>query len=80
MIDVYIDDLLPHAPLELCSYWGCGQIFHIAKNITITKINGSLFSTVDSLSVDASLQGIKRPSSSQELDSEHSVKKIHLEA
>ena len=78
-----IDDLLPHAPLELCSYWGCGQIFHIiviAKNITITKINGSLLPTVDSLSVDASLQGIKRPSSSQELDSEHSVKKIHLEA
>ena len=34
----------------------------------------------DSLSADASLQGIKRPSSSQELDSEHSVKKIHLEA
>ena len=24
----YIDDLLPYAPLELCSYWGCGQVFH----------------------------------------------------
>ena len=27
-INVYIDDLLPHATLELCSYWGCGQVFH----------------------------------------------------
>jgi hypothetical protein len=25
----YIDDLLPYAPLELCSYWGCGQVFHL---------------------------------------------------
>ena len=24
-IDVYIDNLLPHASLELCSYWGCGH-------------------------------------------------------
>ena len=24
----YIDDLVPYAPLELCSYWGCGQVFH----------------------------------------------------
>ena len=24
----YIDDLLPHEPLELCSHWGCGQVFH----------------------------------------------------
>jgi hypothetical protein len=24
----YIDDLLPHAPLPLCSYWGHGQEFH----------------------------------------------------
>ena len=23
----YIDDLLPHAPLELCCYWRCGQVF-----------------------------------------------------
>ena len=23
----YIDDLLPYAPLELCSYWVCGQVF-----------------------------------------------------
>ena len=23
----YIDDLLPHAPLPLCSYWGHGQVF-----------------------------------------------------
>ena len=23
-----IDDLLPYALLELCSYWGCGQVFH----------------------------------------------------
>jgi hypothetical protein len=22
----YIDDLLPHAPLPLCSYWGHGQV------------------------------------------------------
>ena len=27
-IDVYVDDLLPHAPLEQCSYWGFGQVFH----------------------------------------------------
>ena len=25
----YIDDLLSHAPLEVCSYWGCGQVFHL---------------------------------------------------
>ena len=24
----YIDDLLPYAPLELCSYRGCGQVLH----------------------------------------------------
>ena len=24
---LYIDDRLPYAPLELCSYWGCGQVF-----------------------------------------------------
>jgi hypothetical protein len=24
----YIDDHLPYAPIELCSYWGCGQVFH----------------------------------------------------
>ena len=24
-----IDDLLLYAPLELCSYWECGQVFHI---------------------------------------------------
>ena len=23
----YIDDHLPHAGLEQCSYWGCGQVF-----------------------------------------------------
>jgi hypothetical protein len=28
-----IDDLLPHAPLPLCSYWGYGQEFIIIKNI-----------------------------------------------
>ena len=32
---MYIDDLLPHAPLELCSYWGCGQVIHIK-----TKVSG----------------------------------------
>ena len=38
MIDVYIDDLLPHAPLELCSYWGCGQVFHIiTSRVPINK-------------------------------------------
>ena len=25
----YIDNLLPHAPLQLCSYWGYGQMFYI---------------------------------------------------
>ena len=24
----YIDDLLPYASLQLCSYWGCGKLFH----------------------------------------------------
>ena len=28
----YIDDLLPYEPLELCSYWGCGQVFHFRLN------------------------------------------------
>ena len=26
---MYIDDLLPYKSLELCSYWGHGQVFHI---------------------------------------------------
>jgi hypothetical protein len=25
----YFDDLLPHAPLVPCSYWGYGQEFHL---------------------------------------------------
>ena len=24
----YTDDLVPYAPLELCSFWGCGEVFH----------------------------------------------------
>ena len=32
---MYIDDLLPHAPLELCSYWGCGEVFHYKKTTII---------------------------------------------
>ena len=28
----YIDDLLPYEPLELCCYWGCGQVFHLKIN------------------------------------------------
>ena len=35
---MYIDDLLPHAPLELCSYWGCGQVFHIAQKFNFDNI------------------------------------------
>ena len=30
----YIDDHLLYAPLELCSYWGCGQVFHIYTKFT----------------------------------------------
>ena len=34
---MYIDDLLPHAPLELCSYWGCGQVFHYTETYTVNR-------------------------------------------
>jgi hypothetical protein len=27
----YIDGLLPHAKLPLCSYWGYGKEFHILR-------------------------------------------------
>ena len=30
----YIDDLLPHAPLPLCSYWGHGQEFIIISYLS----------------------------------------------
>ena len=35
-----IDDLLPHAPLELCSYWGCGQVFGVIYEVSYEKIQG----------------------------------------
>jgi hypothetical protein len=25
----YVDDLLPHASLQVCSYWGYGQVFPV---------------------------------------------------
>jgi hypothetical protein len=30
----YIDDLLPHVPLPLCSYWGYGQEFHYMPQLS----------------------------------------------
>lgn len=42
--------------------------------------NASVCSNAESLSTEAVLKGIKRPNTTQEMDSEHSVKKIHLEA
>ena len=32
----YIDDVLPRAPLQLCSCWGYGQIFH--NKVLLIKI------------------------------------------
>jgi hypothetical protein len=30
----YIDDLVPHPPLQVCSYWGYGQeVFHIITRV-----------------------------------------------
>ena len=38
----YTDDLLPHAPLKLSSYWGCGQVF-------IHNVNNAIKVAVDVL-------------------------------
>jgi hypothetical protein len=43
----YIDDLLPHAPLALCSYWGQGQEFHNWD--TVLKINAK-YASLSSIS------------------------------
>ena len=29
---LYWWSFIPYAPLNLCSYWGCGQVFHIMYN------------------------------------------------
>ena len=42
----YIDDLLPYAPLELCSYWGCGVAWPSTTYIATSLSSGTTWSTI----------------------------------
>jgi hypothetical protein len=46
----YIDDLLPHAPLVPCSYWGYGQEFHCNTKQFIKKISWHIFYIICTMS------------------------------
>ncbi len=37
----YIDDLLPHVSLQLCSYWGYDQVFHAMNKSSYNKLFGN---------------------------------------